>query len=303
MQLGRFERHIQYLYEAAQAGTMSAASERLNLATSSISRQITQLEENLGTSLIEKGRRQIKLTQAGELLIQYYKQRRSHDEAFLSEFQSLRGNRTGKIVLAVGEGFSGEGFSQVLTEFMRENEYISLSAFIADTNHLLRMVREDDAHIGLVLNPAPDPKIRANFTMSQPLTVIAHPDHEIAGLSSVTVAELAKYKVGVPSRPYSIRQLLETISPPPDFLASPSLSTNSLALLKNFVKTGQGVAILTSIVVMDEVRTGELVAIPIEDANLIVPELHVVTRIGRILPVPARHLLHSIERALLTAQG
>jgi len=58
---------LKYLYESARQGTMRAASEELDVATSSISRQITSLEKELGISLIEKNRRGIKLTEAGQL--------------------------------------------------------------------------------------------------------------------------------------------------------------------------------------------------------------------------------------------
>ena len=48
------EIRLRYLYEAARLGTMRAASEELNVATSSISRQIAALEKDLGMRLIER---------------------------------------------------------------------------------------------------------------------------------------------------------------------------------------------------------------------------------------------------------
>ena len=57
---------LRYLAETASLGSMRAASEKLDVAVSSISRQIAQLEADIGLPLIERGRRSIKLTEAGE---------------------------------------------------------------------------------------------------------------------------------------------------------------------------------------------------------------------------------------------
>ena len=72
------EIRLRYLYEAARLGTMRAASEELNVATSSISRQIAALEKDLGMRLIEGGRRKIKLTEAGDAAFAYYREMRAH---------------------------------------------------------------------------------------------------------------------------------------------------------------------------------------------------------------------------------
>ena len=84
---------------------MRAASEELNVATSSISRQIAALEKDLGMRLIEGGRRKIKLTEAGDAAFAYYREMRAHEEVFLSRVEELRSVRTGTINLAVGEAF------------------------------------------------------------------------------------------------------------------------------------------------------------------------------------------------------
>ena len=55
---------LNYFYEAAKRGSMRLASEKIGVAVSSISRQISQLERTFGMSLIEPGRRSIKLTEA-----------------------------------------------------------------------------------------------------------------------------------------------------------------------------------------------------------------------------------------------
>ncbi len=96
-----------YLYEAARLGSMRAAADQLGVAVSSISRQISQLEAELGVALIEHGRRSLLLTEAGKLLIDYYSEQLTHRESFEARLADLKGLRTGRLSLAIGEGFIG----------------------------------------------------------------------------------------------------------------------------------------------------------------------------------------------------
>lgn len=100
--------NLRYLYEAAKLGSMRAAADNLGVAVSSVSRQISQLEADVGMALIEHGRRNIKLTDTGMLLIEHYSEQLRLNEAFDAKLSDLKGLRTGRIHLAVGEGFIGE---------------------------------------------------------------------------------------------------------------------------------------------------------------------------------------------------
>ncbi len=295
LRLGQYERHIQYLHEAAKAGTMRAASEKLNVATSSISRQIAILESALGTPLIERGRRSLKLTEAGERLTQYYREKLAHDEAFISEFQHLRGNQAGHISIAIGEGVIGEAFLKILAQFNQAHPNVSLSVHVGGTNEVLQLVREDEAHLGLAFHAPPDPKIRAVLTLAQPLKVIAHPDAPIAKKKSVRLDELSGLNLGLPERGFRIRQILEPVEMQVGEALVPTMITNSLSLLKQYVKSNQGITILTDIVVADELSKKELVAITLDHKEMVDTKTQFITRAGRLLPGPATDLLRTIE--------
>ena len=101
------DERLRYLYEAARLGSMRAASEYLDMAPSSISRQIRGLEKELGVELIERSRHIVQLTAAGQLVLQYYRDRQSQREALAASIDDIRGHRAGHIVVAVGQGLSG----------------------------------------------------------------------------------------------------------------------------------------------------------------------------------------------------
>jgi DNA-binding transcriptional LysR family regulator len=294
---------MRYLYEAARLGTMNAASERLNVATSSISRQIAKLEEELGIALIEKERRKIRLTEAGEAIYQYYLERVSQEEAFLSRIQDLRYVRSGKIVLAVGEAFVTQKFSDMLDAYMRRFPGIEVTVAVANTNQVVSRVLEDQAHLGLIFDIPREPRIRARLTIPQPLKVIATHKHPLARAGHIRLADLRDESLGLPDEGYRIRQLIRTAEQEEGVFLHAALATNSLMLLTDYVKSGRGISLLPELVVHEDLRRGTLVALATDSPILNGTKTSLITRVGRQLPMGAYRLMLSVEAHLKEVAG
>ncbi len=289
---------LRYLYESARLGTMRAASEELDVATSSVSRQIAELEAELGLALIERGRRKIKLTEAGEASCQYYREKLSQEEAFLSKIKEFKSIRTGKIILAVGEAYVTQRFSDMLQEFMQSYPGMEVQVEVANTSSVVALVREDDAHIGLIFDIPRDPKIHARLVLPQPLMVIVNARHTFSGKRSIDLSQLTGESIGLPEKAYRIRQIIHIAEQEEGVFLEPSLLTNSLTLITDFVKSGRGIAILPELVVHHQLATGDLVALPTTSGILNSTKTSLITRAGRQLPVGAYRLLLSIEAHL-----
>ena len=274
---------------------MRAASEELDVATSSISRQITSLEKELGISLIEKNRRGIKLTEAGQLACAFYRERQAQDEVFLSRIGELRSIRSGKIDLAVGEAFITDEFSQLLQQFMQDYPGVIVSVKVSGTNTSVALVRDDEAHFGLIFDTPRDPKVKARSMILQPLHVVAHPDHEICRKKVLTLAELNKFSIGLPEESFRIRQIIHLAEHEQGMLIEPSLVTNSMTLLKDFAKCRRGITILPDFLAQPELSQGKLCAIPTNSAVLNATQTSLITRVGRQLAPSAHRLLVLVE--------
>lgn len=280
--------NLQYLYEAARLGSMRAAADLLTVAASSISRQIAQLEAEIGTALIEHGARRIKLTEAGRLLIEYHEAQLAQREIFEARLSDLKGLRTGRISLAVGEGFVGTPLSTLINGFVRKYSGLQVDVrILASSKEVARLVVEDEAHLGLAFHACDDPRIRVVSSVSHPLCAVMLPSHPLARRAAVTLSELIRYPMCLPECSLRTRQILKEVETAERVTLQPNVTSNSIVLLKSLLQSGELCTLLPLLAVADEVERGDFIAVPLDGAALHGTSVHLITRLGRRLaPAP-----------------
>ena len=301
---GLDERRVRYLYEAVQAGSVRAAADTLDMNPSVISRQISQLEAGLAITLLERHGRGVKPTDAGQVLVDYYRQHASNRDDVLAKLQAIRGLTQGHVELVLGEGFVSDLMGEPLKLFWRRHPGLTITMNLAGTNEVLRRVAEDQAHIGLVYNPPVIPGIRSRAAVRQPMCAIVPPGHPLirAGRPP-TLRQLATLPVALMHASYGTRQVVDLAERMEKLRLSPKLTTDSISVVKHFVRAGFGISLLPAFAIAQEIDAGELVAVPIEQPLLARAEAHVITRLGRQLSPAANQLLLQVTGAMKAFQG
>ncbi|MCD7098797.1 LysR family transcriptional regulator [Stenotrophomonas sp. MMGLT7] len=292
--------NFRYLYESYRLGSMRAAADKLGVAVSSISRQIAQLEAEAGVTMIEHGRRNIILTEAGELGMRYYQEQMSHSEAFEAQLADLKSLRSGRIKLALGEGFIGKGLTEVIAAFSRKHGGITLSVqMVVSSNEVTRMVAEDEAHLGLVYGPVEDPRIRVQVSVPQPLRVVMKHNHPLAGRESLKLADLGAYNLCLPEPSNRTRQLLRQGEAAEQITLEPSVTSNSINMIRDLLHSGQFITLFSVLAASKELSKGQFVAIPLDNpAFRESTSVSVIRRIGRRLPPGPSLLMTTLDAYL-----
>ncbi len=298
------ELNLRYLYEAAKLGSMRAAADSLGVAVSSVSRQISQLEADVGIALIEHGRRNIKLTETGQLLIEHYSDQLRLNEAFEAKLSDIKGLRTGRIQLAIGEGFIGEPLSSMLVRFNTKHPglFINLHAS-ASSNEVVRLVSADDAHLGLVFQSSYDPRIRVLASVRQPLCAVMKADHPLAGRKRLKLGDLTEHRLCLPESSFKTRQLLQTAEAEEGVSLQASITANSTTLLKSLLKAGEFFTVLPILAAREEVDTGQLAAVPIDSSALQEASVQLISRLGRRLPPAPLRMITALTTYLESCGG
>src|SRR6202012_2081170 len=119
-----------YFDEVARQGSIRQASERLHIASSAIDRQILQMEARLGAKLFERTPQGLKLTAAGELMLDTVRRWRRDVSVLKNRIEDLRGLRRGEVTIAVVEG-ALEFLSFALAQFREKYDGIVYRIHVA----------------------------------------------------------------------------------------------------------------------------------------------------------------------------
>ncbi|MBR8293067.1 LysR family transcriptional regulator [Burkholderia cenocepacia] len=282
---------IVYFYEAVRCGTIRAAADWLDVAPSAVSRQIGLLEKELDATLVERHARGVTPTEAGRCVIEYFREQLAHRDDLISRLQELRGLKTGQVSLVLGEGFVSDLLAGPMQQFCRQFPGIRVNLDVGSTNDVIRKISNDEGEIGLVYNPPSEPKLVSRASKRQPMMAIVGPDFPRRSHKVLTVQQLATYPLAATHPSYGTRQMMEAVEYAERVRLAPIITTNSFAILKEFVKSGLGVAVMPAFAVTAELQARELFAVDIAHPILENAEAHMVTRVGRKLSVAANKML------------
>ncbi|RQR78957.1 MULTISPECIES: LysR family transcriptional regulator [unclassified Burkholderia] len=282
---------IVYFYEAVRCGTIRAAADWLDVAPSAVSRQIGLLEKELDATLMERHARGVTPTEAGRCVIEYFREQLAHRDDLISRLQELRGLKTGQVSLVLGEGFVSDLLAGPMQQFCRQFPGIRVNLDVGSTNDVIRKISNDEGEIGLVYNPPAEPKLVSRASKRQPMMAIVGPDFPRRSHKVLTVQQLATYPLAATHPSYGTRQMMEAVEYAERVRLGPIVTTNSFAILKEFVKSGLGISVMPAFAVAAELQARELFAIEIAHPILENAEAHMVTRVGRKLSVAANKML------------
>lgn len=296
--------NLRYLYEAAKLGSMRAAADTLGVATSSVSRQIAQLEADVGVGLIEHGRRTLQLTETGKILIEHYSEQLRLGEILDARVADIKGLRTGRIDLAVGEGFVGQPLSNLLVRFNARHPGLLVNVHMsASSNEVVRLVAEDDAHLGLGFQTSDDPRIRVLASVTQPLCAIMKIGHPLAARRLLKLADLKPHRLCLPAASFRTRQLLRTAESNENVSLQPAITSSSITLLKGLLESGEFFTLLPVLAVSKEVENRRFAAVPIDSSALQEAAVQLICRLGRRLPPAPMRMLTALTGYLESCGG
>jgi LysR family transcriptional regulator, benzoate and cis,cis-muconate-responsive activator of ben and cat genes len=179
-------RHLRYFVAVAEERNFTRAAERLNIAQPPLSRQIQQLEENLGVQLLERNSRPLKLTETGKF---FY----SHAAQLLSQTADLESmtRRVGNIERSLSIGFVGSTLYGMLPKIIRrfrdENTTVELSLHEMSTMDQIRALKDGRIDVGFGRIRHEDTNIR-RVVLREEKMIVAFPEGHPLSVAKPVVA-------------------------------------------------------------------------------------------------------------------
>jgi DNA-binding transcriptional LysR family regulator len=193
-------KRLRVLKEVAQQGSFSGAGEALGYTQSAISQQVAALERETGSTLVERGARGIRLTDAGQALVDHADGILARIAAAEEELDAIAGLRGGRLRLA---SFPTAGATLVplaIKEFSRRHPGVELSLVEAEPERALPMVKGGELDVGLIFEYSSLPhtyyeqhreEIDRVHLLDDPMYIALPPDHPLAKKRNLRLEDLA----------------------------------------------------------------------------------------------------------------
>lgn len=204
-------RQLRYFAKAAETLSFSDAARFLSIAQSTLSQQIKQLEDELGTMLFIRNSHAIRLTEAGEAMLPFALRTLNEAEACADRIHDLQKLLTGTLNIGVTHSFS-----PILTEsvisFMRMYPGIKLNVIYKQMNELMDMLAKRNIDFVLAFKPIqPLLDVESHILFQNSLSAIVRNNHPLASKEKVSIAELEKYELVLPSKGLQARNAFDSI--------------------------------------------------------------------------------------------
>ena len=277
-------RHLRYFVAVADEKNFTRAAERLHIAQPPLSRQVQQLEEELGVLLIEKGSRPLRLTEAGKFF-------HAHAQELLDKAADLKAmtQRVGKIDRKFAIGFVASTLYGLLPEIVRRFrnrfESVEISFHEMTTMEQLQALKEGRIDVGFGRLKSEDPAIRRIVLREEALIVALPVGHRLAALEgALKLADLVQETLLVypkAPRPSFADQVLATFMER-NLVPQQVQEVRELQIAIGLVGAGQGIAIVPQSL-QGMIRT-DVVYRPLDDLKAVSPIIF-----------STRHMDHSPE--------
>lgn len=274
-------RHLRYFVVVAEEKNFTRAAERLCMAQPPLSRQLHQLEEELGVLLFEPGARPLRLTEAGAFF-------ESHARTVLAAAADLKSmtQRVGKKRRALAIGFVASTLYDLLPELVRRfrarYEDVEISFHEMTTMTQLQALKDGRIDVGFGRIEGDDPAVRRILLSEERLVAAMSNAHPLAAETApLKLRELQQETVivypGTP-RPSFADQVLAIFS---QLGLQPGkvLEVGELQIALGLAAAGQGVTIVPDGLLT--MKRNDITYRPIVDRQAISPVIFSVRRMDR----------------------
>ncbi len=258
---------LETFLEVARLSSFSRAAEKRFRTQPAISSQIRALEEEVGARLLDRSGGKVSLTAAGKVFFKYAEETVAARRGIVTALAEMERVPRGELVVGANEGTCLHVLPEVFAHFKKQYPAVSVNINRLESAKVLEAVLDHTVDFGVVSLPVNDNRLTVVPIHRDELVVIVPPQHPLAKMKGVSVADTAQYPLVVPEAGRT-RDAIEQLFHERRLKMNCSMELDSSELLKRFVAAGVGVGFIARSHVVEDVRAGALIAIPIADASI-----------------------------------
>ena len=236
-------KQIEYFVRVAEIGSITKAAVLLHVAQPALSRQIAQLETELKVQLLTRNGRGVVPTSAGKKMLVHGRGILRQVELAREEVSAKQANNEGLIVIGVPASVAATLTVPMIEAFRTEMPNVEVSVLQGRSSSLLEWLVSGRIDMALLYDPPYSPLVKSTPLLTEKLALIQGPNK--ADVSSVELASIPEYPLIIPSRPNTMRLLIETQLVRFGLKPVIAFEVDNVANILELVAKGYGSAILS----------------------------------------------------------
>ena len=281
--------------DLADLGSFSKTAEKHLLSQSAVSQQLAQLELAHKCQLINRKKRPIELTMAGQLLYQASKDIFDRYEQLKNELNALQKFSVSRINVAAIYSIGMHTLPDYVKRFMVSYPNVNVHIEYLSGRKIYEMILAGDIDIGLVAVPKRDKRLDVYDFEAEPLVLACSPKHPLSHESQVDIHRLQferfiGFEKGSPTRVW-IDNILERYN----IVVRPVMEFDNIETVKRAVEINAGISIVPQTAILQEVSIGTIKAIAFSNENFVRPT-GIIVRKDKILGRAGRYFIELLQK-------
>lgn len=257
-------RSIRYFVQIAELGSITRASQHLGIAQPALSRHVRSVEEELGTQLLVRLPRGVRLTSAGLQFLEHCRRIVRELGRAREELRTSSEVPRGRVILGLSPTTGPLLLPGVLERLRRQSPEVSLKVIEGFSHQLYDALLTGRVDLAVLTSPAPSRALRLLPLLSEPIVVLTPPQPR-GSRRYYTLPELARTPVVTTE---AIRSIVDEQLARYGARLNVDTEVDAVEAIRRLLLRGIGPAIMPLSVFHDDLREGRIAAFQIADANV-----------------------------------
>lgn len=280
--------------DLAETESFTKAAQINHVTQSAVSQQISSLERQFKSLLIERSKKKFRLTREGQVLYDYSKQIIQTYDALFSRLQEIKDIISGTIRVATIYSIGLHDLPPYLKKFLKTFPTVNVHVEYRRSNQVYEDVLGNVVDLGLVAYPVRDAKLEIVPLRKDMMVLICHPQHPLAKMKGVKLKDIAGQKFIGFEPDIPTRRAIDKILKENNVTVQHVMEFDNIETVKRAVEIDAGIAIVPHGTITQEVSKQTLAEMKIDDAEFYRP-LAAIHKKNKVLSPAMKQFLSVVK--------
>ena len=240
----------------AESESFSLAAENLHLTQPAVSKRVASLEESLGSKLLDRMGRNLRLTEAGKTLLPRARRILNDIQDAQRSIDNLSGTVQGDLRIATSHHIGLHRLPAILRNFLNRHPDVNLQLEFVDSDTAYEAIHRGQVELAIITLAQGEPQgISTKALWHDTLEFVVAPNHPLAQFKEPDLKTLCQYPAILPEATTETTRLIKELMHQQGLSFKQALPTNYLETIKMMVSVGLGWSALPHSMIDEQLAT------------------------------------------------